>query len=112
MVNLPHFAVDKSKVSPCVSFASLVDRVQRAEYKKNQQHKETMSQMFNACCYLKAGARAEAHPIIPLVEPKKQPDKDKAKCIVMELKVKAGRNASATTYKKYFPKFEEGTVQE
>ena len=112
MVNLPHFAVDKKTVSPRVSFASLVDKVHQVEYKKTKEYKERMSQMFGASRYMKAGARAEAHPIIPLVEPKKEPDEDKSKYIVMELKVKAGRTTSATTYKKYIPKFEEGTVQE
>ena len=48
MVNLPHFAMDKSKVSPRMSFASLVDKVQQEEYRKNQQHKEKMPQMFGA----------------------------------------------------------------
>ena len=72
-----------------------------------------MSQQLSASRYLKVGARTELQPIIPLIEPKKDADEDKTKYIVMELKTKAGaRGALAVTYKKYIPKFEEGTVQE
>ena len=91
-------------------FKDLFERIlqKNRELEKNQREMSMLTLTKK-----KGGKNNFLQPILPLV-PEKLPkeDNDKGKFITMELKAKAGSGASASTYKKFIRKFDEGSVQQ
>lgn len=90
----------------------MIRRIQIDKYRR-EKSTEQESHIFSLSPQKMQSRKSTLQPVLPLIAEKlPTTEEDKSKFVAMDLKTRAGTNASAPTYRKYIRVFEEGSPQE